>query len=81
MKVGFYDAKRHRMLQVEDWGYSLGEARMASVQMAMMYQSGKHSMPSPIWCVWESQEECSIFLLDSKERSEQFLEKVSTALK
>ena len=35
MKVGFYDAKKHRMVQVEQWAYSLDEARMASVQMAM----------------------------------------------
>jgi hypothetical protein len=81
MKVGFYDSKKYRMVNVEKWEYSLEDARMASIQMATMYQTGKHRMPSPIWCVWQSSEECSIFLLDSKERSEQFLEKVSTALK
>lgn len=81
MKVGFYDAKKHRMVEVEKWEYSRADARMAAVQMVAMYESGRHRMPSPIWCVWESSEECSIFLLDSKERSEQFLEKVSTALK
>lgn len=81
MKVGFYDAKKHRMLEVEPWEYSLDDARMASVKMAMMYQSGRHRMPSPIWCVWSNPEECSIFLLDEKMRSQQFLDKVASLLK
>jgi hypothetical protein len=33
--------------------------------MALMYQSGRHRMPSPVWCVWDD-DHASIFSLDDK---------------
>lgn len=80
MKVGFYDAKKHRMTEVEPWTESLDNARAAAALMTSMYLSGRHRMPSPIWCLWNAEDVCSVFLLDEKPRSEQFLDKVMTLM-
>lgn len=53
MKVGFYDQKTHSMVAVESWTEGIQVARAASVTLALMYQSGRHRMPSPVWCVWD----------------------------
>jgi hypothetical protein len=66
MKVGFYDLKNHKMVEVEPWENSIHMARFASVGMTEMYLSGRHRMPSPIWCVWDETEHASIFFLDDK---------------
>jgi hypothetical protein len=34
--------------------------------MALMYQSGRHRMPSPVWCVWDETGHVSIFFLDNQ---------------
>jgi hypothetical protein len=65
MKVGFYDKKKHRMVAVEPWTLGIQTARSASPRMALMYQSGRHRMPSPVWCVWDD-DHASIFSLDDK---------------
>lgn len=64
MKVGFYDKKTHSMVAVEPWNEGISVARATSPHMALMYQSGQHCMPSPVWCVWDSTEYASIFFLD-----------------
>ena len=80
MKVGFYDAKKHQMVAVEPWTESIHLARITAAHMTSLWQSGRHKMPSPIWCVWDGQEDCSIFLLDEKPRSDQFMDKVGSLL-
>ena len=80
LKVGFYDATTDTMVAVEDWTTSIHMARFASVKMATMYQSGRHKMPSPIWCVWNKNDYASIFPLDGKARDEAFLNHVLTLL-
>jgi hypothetical protein len=80
LKVGFYDLATGSMVEVEEWKDSIELARSASVQMAAMYQSGRHRMPSPIWCVWNKKEFASIFTLDDKPRDEAFLNQVLTLL-
>ena len=80
MKVGFYDAKKHRMLEVEPWEEDLQHARASSVLMTQLFESGRHRLPSPIWCLWDGADVCSVFFLDSKNRSEQFLEKVRSLM-
>lgn len=80
MKVGFYDSKKHRMVEVEPWNESLELARVASAHMTALFESGRHWLPSPIWCSWDGADICSVFLLDSKGRSEQFLEKVRSLM-
>lgn len=80
LKVGFYDSATDSMVEVEHWPTSIHMARFSSVQMATMYQTGRHKMPSPIWCVWNQKEYASIFLLDEKPRDEAFLNHVLTLL-
>lgn len=80
MKVGFYDAKKHRMVEVEPWEEDLQNARTSSVLMTQLFESGRHRLPSPIWCLWDGADVCSVFLLDKKNRSEQFLEKVRSLM-
>jgi hypothetical protein len=76
LKVGFYDASTDSMVSVEEWPGSIHVARASSVQMSLLYQSGRHRMPSPIWCVWNQKDHASIFTLDDKPRDEAFLNHV-----
>lgn len=76
MKCGFYDLKKCRMVEVEEWTESLQMARVASVHMTSLFASGRHKLPSPIWCVWDGAEVNSVFLLDEKIREEEFLNRV-----
>jgi len=80
LKVGFYDSATDSMVAVEEWPGSIHIARFSSVQMSAMYQTGRHTMPSPVWCVWNQKEHASIFLLDEKPRDEAFLNHVLTLL-
>jgi hypothetical protein len=80
LKVGFYDDSTDSMVSVEEWLDSIHMARFSSVQMATMYQTGRHRMPSPIWCVWNKNDYASIFPLDGKSRDEAFLNHVLTLL-
>ena len=80
LKVGFYDLLTGSMVEIEEWEESIEMARLSSVQMSAMYQSGRHRMPSPVWCVWNKEEFASIFLLDESVRDEAFLNKVLALL-
>ncbi len=80
LKVGFYDLASGAMVEVEEWTDSIDLARSTSVHMAAMYQTGRHRMPSPIWCVWNKKEFASVFTLDDKPRDEAFLNHVLTLL-
>ncbi len=80
LKVGFYDLATGSMVAVEEWTESIDLARATSVHMAAMYKTGRHRMPSPIWCVWNQKEHASIFTLDDKPRDEAFLNHVLTLL-
>ena len=66
MKVGFYHKETHSMVAVEPWTDGIQVARATGVRLSRMYQSGRHWMPSPIWCVWDETEHASIFFLDDK---------------
>ena len=72
IKVGFYVERDDRMVEVEDWPDTIEVARATMVKMAAMYQSGRHRMPSPVWCAWNQKEFASIFFLDDKVRGEAF---------
>ena len=76
LQVGFYDSVTDSMVAVEPWTTSIHMARFSDVQMATMYQTGRHKMPSPIWCVWNKNDYASIFPLDGKARDEAFLNHV-----
>jgi hypothetical protein len=76
LMVGFYDAKTDSMVAVEEWPDSIHMARFSSVDMSILYKSGRHRMPSSIWCVWNKKEHASIFTLDDKPRDEAFLNHV-----
>lgn len=80
IKVGFYHLENQNMVEVEEWQGSIFMARAAAVPMAAMYQTGRHKMPSPIWCVWNKKEFASIYTLDDKPRDEAFLNHVLTLL-
>jgi hypothetical protein len=80
IKVGFYDFATDAMVAVELWDGSIGTARLASLHLANMYQSGRHRMPSRVWCIWNQKEYASIFFLDDKPREEAFLNHVLTLL-
>lgn len=80
LKVGFYDFKTCSMVSVEPWKESIELARLASVQMAAMYQTGRHRMPSQVWCVWNKKDFASIFFLDEKPLDEAFMNKVLALL-
>jgi len=80
MKCGFYDLKKRQMVEVEEWPDSLQSARVASAHMTALYLSGRHRMPSPIWCLWDGEDVNSIFLLDQKPRKEEVLNHVLTLL-
>jgi hypothetical protein len=53
MKVGFYDQKTHSMVAVEPWTEDIQAARSAASVLALMYQTGRHRLPTPVWCVWD----------------------------
>lgn len=76
LKVGFYDVLTDSMVAIEHWPESIHMARFSAVQMSDLYKSGRHRMPSPIWCVWNKKEHASIFTLDDKPRDEAFLNHV-----
>ena len=80
LKVGFYDFKTGAMVAVEEWPESIHMARLSSVQMAAMYQTGRHRMPSQVWCVWNKKDYASIFFLDEKPLDEAFMNKVLALL-
>lgn len=71
IKVGFYDKKTHSMLEVELWPHDIQAARVASAHMAVMYQTGRHRLPTEIWCAWNQTEYASIFFLDDKPSSDE----------
>lgn len=75
ISVGFYDEQAHRMVEVERWDGSWTDARITSVKLTAIYQSGKHRLPSPVWCVWD-EEDSSLFMLDEKFRDEDYCNKV-----
>lgn len=81
MRVGFYDAKKHRMVEVEPWTESMELARLTSAHLTGLWRSGRHKLPSPVWCVWDPQGECSIFLLDEVSRKTEFFDQVEALLK
>jgi hypothetical protein len=78
MKVGFFDVKTGVLLAVEDWNDSRSVAQVTAVQMTALFKSGRHRMPSPIWCVWD-EETTSIFPLDGNIPSENLLNRVEAA--
>jgi hypothetical protein len=80
LKVGFYDFKTGSMVAVEPWLESVELARLSSVHMAAMYQTGRHRMPSQVWCVWNKKDFASIFFLDEKPLDEAFMNKVLALL-
>jgi len=80
IKVGFYVEASDSMAAVEPWEASIDDARLIGVHLAAMYQTGRHRMPSPVWCVWNQKEYASIFHLDDKPRSEAFLNHVLTLM-
>lgn len=80
IKVGFYHLADRCMVAVEEWDGSILTARSSAAFMTSMYQTGRHQMPSPIWCVWNQKEYASIFLLDEKPREEDFLNQVLALL-
>jgi len=80
LKVGFYDLAKDCMVEVEPWESSIENARASGVRLAALYQSGRHRMPSPVWCVWNQKDFASIFHLDDKPRDEAFLNHVLTLL-
>lgn len=53
MKVGFYDKKSDSLVAVEDWLDSPSFITATSLQLAMIYQSGRHRMPSNIWVAFD----------------------------
>lgn len=63
LKVAFYDHKTDSLVEVEDWQDSPDFITMTSVQMAAMYQSGRHRMPSDVWIVFDGSEVLRIFFL------------------
>ncbi len=54
MFAAFFDKKNNRLLEVEKVDMTIQDARLASTQLAMLWQSGQHRLPSPIWCVWDN---------------------------
>ncbi|VVE55599.1 hypothetical protein [Pandoraea fibrosis] len=65
LKVGFYDAVKGQMVQVEEFKSGIDFARMASLELTKLWQSGRHSLPSMYWVAWDNGKSiCSIFVLD-----------------
>lgn len=73
--VAFYDQDKHQLIEVERWDGSWGDVRIASTGLAQLYQSGKHNLPSPVWCVWD-EEDSSLFFLDEDIKDEDFCSQV-----
>ena len=63
LKVAFYDHKTDSLVEVEDWQDSPDFITVTSVQMAAMYQSGLHRMPSDVWIAFDGIEVLRIFFL------------------
>lgn len=78
MKVGFFDAKKGAMVAVEDWDDTRSAAQVTAVHMTALYKTGRHRMPSAIWCVWDD-ETTSIFPLGGGFPSEDLLNRAEAA--
>jgi hypothetical protein len=81
MKVGFYDVKNRCMTHVEQWSFSMNDARVTAAQMTDLFLSGRrHCLPSPVWCVWDASDIRSIFLLDELPRPADFYDQVALSM-
>jgi len=75
IKVGFYDAKNDQMLSVEPWEASKADANVSAVHLAALYQSGRHRLPSPLWCLWDGDDLASVYFLDKGDPDQSVLDK------
>jgi hypothetical protein len=80
MKVGFYDVKNRCMTHVEQLNLSIDDARFTAAQMTGLFLSGRHCLPSPVWCVWDASDIRSIFLLDELPRPADFYDQVALSM-
>jgi len=64
MKVGFFDPKKGNMVEVEDAEFSSLFVSTTAMQLTAMWKTGKHKMPSRVWCAWDGQEDFRLFMLD-----------------
>jgi hypothetical protein len=70
INVAFYDEKRRRLVAHERLGFSRQSAAFPATQMGMLWKSGKHSLPSRYWVVWEDIDDLGVFPLDQVDSDE-----------
>lgn len=68
LKVGFYDPKNDALVSVEDWNGSSSSITFTSLQMASMYQKGRHRMPSSVWLAFDIEDVLRVFFLEESPR-------------
>lgn len=77
LQVGFYDKVGDVMVEVERFPKGLDVARTTSLQLTMLWASGKHRLPSPYWVAWDnSKHVLSVFALDGDVPDEALCERI-----
>lgn len=62
MKVGFYCPAQAVIVQVEEPRIDRSSLHAAASMLSSLWQSGRHKLPSSIWCVFD-QDSLRIFQL------------------
>jgi hypothetical protein len=54
MKCGFFDLEKGSMVEVEESEFSRHMGELVAMQLKTLWESGRHCMPSPYWCMWDA---------------------------
>lgn len=62
--VGFFDLSKQVLVEVEEANFPPEQVTMTSCVLTDLYLSGKHTLPSSIWVVFDESDLLRIFFLD-----------------
>lgn len=65
LTVAFYDPISDSVVDVEPFPEGIQVARMASLELTMIWSTNDHSLPGPYWVAWDHKKGIfSLFVLD-----------------
>lgn len=63
MLTAFYDLSKNAIVEAEPLSFPVEQIPATSTHLAALYQSGKHSLPSAIWIVFDFEDTLRVFFL------------------